>query len=286
MSDESGGTHWADRLRSLPQYLLPQHGLTALVHAATRCQYKPWRNLLIRWFVRRYGVDLSEAEHGDADAYRSFNAFFIRALRADARPINTDPDAVLCPVDGTVSQIGRLAGDRLIQAKGKYYSAGELLGDAEAARRFNDGSFATLYLSPRDYHRIHMPTDAKLAYTRYIRGRLFSVNASSTRAIDQLFARNERLVCCFETQGGPMMLVMVGALCVAAMETVWSGPVREPGVREYSDVSLVQGAEMGRFNMGSTVILLFPPGRVRWSGSLAEEHRVHVGLPLAECISG
>jgi phosphatidylserine decarboxylase len=285
MSDELAGTRWADRLRSLPQYMVPQHSLTALVHAATRWQFKAWRRLLIGWFVRHYAVDLREAECSDTDAYQSFNAFFTRALRADARPIIPDASKVLCPIDGTVSQVGQLTGDRLLQAKGKVYSVVALLGDTVEARQFSDGSYATLYLSPRDYHRVHMPVDAELAYTRYIPGRLFSVNARSTRAIDQLFARNERLVCRFNTQYGPMMLIMVGALCVAAMETVWSGLISEPGLRERSDIRLAQGAEMGRFNMGSTVILLFPAGKIRWFEAISEAGAVHVGLPIGEYIN-
>ena len=234
--------------------------------------------------MRHYGIDLAEAAEHDLERYATFNAFFTRALREGARPIAPETDALSSPVDGAVSQIGVIDGGALVQAKGMSYSVAALLGGEERAAQFAGGSFATLYLSPRDYHRIHMPVDGVLLETAYIPGRLFSVAAGTVRTIPNLFARNERMAAIFATPAGPMALVMVGALNVGSIETVWSGevtprPVRAPETLPYvkGDVHLARGEEMGRFNLGSTVILLFSRDRVEWRGDLAPESRVRVG---------
>ena len=276
-----------DWLKSWPIAILPHHLLSGVVRAATRWQTVWWKNLLIRWFIRHFRVDMAEAEDPDPGHYPDFNSFFTRALLPAARPLTDQPQAILSPIDGHISQIGRIRDDRLLQAKGRDYSLVTLLGGSmERARAFQDGSFATLYLSPRDYHRIHMPNAGQLTESVYIPGRLFSVAPHTTRAIPGLFTRNERLVTLFDTTSGPMALVLVGAIFVACMETVWEGVVRPAGpgiqVRHYrsdpgSRIELRQGDEMGRFNMGSTVILLYGPGQMRWLEGLAANQAVRMG---------
>jgi phosphatidylserine decarboxylase len=282
---------------SLPvaaQQVLPQHALTALVHRLTRCR-APWvKDFLIRIFCRMYRVDLSEAEQTDAGAYPSFNAFFTRALQTGARPVDPAPDALVSPVDGSVSQIGRIRDGLLVQAKGRDYSVAALLGDSPAdAERFSGGSFATLYLAPHNYHRIHMPCAARLRHMRYIPGRLFSVNDAAVSGIDQLFARNERLVCNFDGPGR-MSMCLVGALFVGSMETFWHGPVtpaRERRVTDfdYSDTAaareFTKGQEMGRFNMGSTVVLLFEEGRVELDKSLESGSELWMGRKIGKLLA-
>jgi len=283
---------------SLPaaaQQVLPQHALTALVYQLTRCRV-PWaKDFLIRNFCRIYRVDLGEAELTDAGAYPSFNAFFTRALQTGARPVDPAPDALVSPVDGRVSQIGRIRDGLLVQAKGRDYSVAALLGDSPAdAERFSGGSFATLYLAPHNYHRIHMPCAARLQHMRYIPGRLFSVNESSVEEIDNLFARNERVVCTFDGPGR-VVVCPVGALFVGSMETVWHGeitPARERHITDfdYSSTAPVRdfarGDEMGRFNMGSTVILLFEEGRVEWDTKLGPGSEVRVGQRIGRLVVG
>jgi phosphatidylserine decarboxylase len=300
-----GGPSLLDRLRAAPQHVWPGHLLSALVFRLTRSRVGWWKNLLIATVVRLFRVDLSEAATSQRRGYATFNAFFTRSLAPGARPLPDDPRAVACPVDGTVSQLGRIGvdgdgdggsdDDRIFQAKGKSYSLAALLGGSpRRAEPFRGGSFATLYLSPRDYHRIHMPLAARLTETVYVPGRLFSVDEATTRAVPGLFARNERLACLFETAVGPMAVVMVGAVMVAALETVWAGLVAPPRGRRVratshpttgeGAVELERGAEMGRFNMGSTVIVLFAPGRVRWSRDLAPGTRVLMGEPVGEVL--
>ena len=273
-------------LRVATQHLLPQHALTALVYHLTRCR-APWvKNLLIRNFCRRYDINLAESEQPNATGYPTFNAFFTRALRTGARPVDPATDALVSPVDGRISQIGCIRDGLLVQAKGREYTVAALLGDAAPdAARFANGRFATLYLAPHNYHRIHMPCAGRLAHMRYVPGRLFSVNEASVAGIDQLFARNERLVCTFDGPGR-MVLCMVGALFVGSMETVWHGavtPARERRVTDfdYNDPStareFAKGEELGRFNMGSTVVMLFEEGRVTWDEGLSPGVEVRLG---------
>lgn len=286
-----------DKLKSWPLVLLPHQLLSHLVRRATRWRAKWWKNLLIHVFIRYFRVDMDEAEPSDAGAYPDFNSFFTRALRADARRQPDDPAALACPVDGRVSQAGSIAGDRILQAKGHDYSLTALLGgDPARAAPFSGGQFATLYLSPQDYHRIHMPCAGRLIETTYVPGRLYSVAPHTTRAIPGLFARNERLVALFATPAGPMAAILVGAIFVSCMETVWGGIVNPrqrlklqttrfdgPGS---APVELGRGAEMGRFNMGSTVILLFGPEQVAWSHRLVPGQAVRTGQAIGHRLAG
>ena len=258
----------SDRLAVLPQYLLPKLALTQAAGAVAGMQGGALTTALIRRFVARYGVNMAEAANPDIAAYASFNDFFTRALKPGARPL-AQADLV-CPVDGAISQFGAIDGDQIFQAKGHHYSSAALLGgDAALAREFNGGHFATLYLSPRDYHRIHMPCAGRLRQMVHVPGALFSVNPTTARGVPGLFARNERVVCVFDSTDdqnpGPWVLVLVGATIVGSMATVWHGVVNPPrpgALRRwaYADkpVALAQGAEMGRFLLGSTVVMLFP----------------------------
>lgn len=242
---------------------------------------------VIRWFVRRYGVTMTEAADPDIGAYASFNEFFTRALRHDARPL-ADADFV-CPVDGAISQFGAIDGDCIFQAKGHDYSTRALVGgDAALADRFKNGSFATLYLSPRDYHRIHMPCDGRLTRMIYVPGDLFSVNPATARGVPGLFARNERVVCVFEAASGPFVLVLVGATIVGSMATVWHGTVNPPRSRQIREwrydeppVVLAKGAEMGRFLLGSTVVMLFPHATLAFNPAWAPAGKVRMGEMMA-----
>ncbi|MBU6416569.1 MAG: phosphatidylserine decarboxylase [Xanthomonadaceae bacterium] len=250
------------------QYLLPHKTLSRIVRAATRWTWRPWKDFLIGHVVRAYHVDMSEAAQPDPFAYPSFNAFFTRALRAGARQADGDSDAILCPADGRISQIGPIEDGRILQAKGRWYSVAELLADSGAAEKYRDGSFATIYLSPRDYHRVHMPLDGELLETVHVPGRLFSVAPDPVAGIPKLFARNERLVCHFEGKRGPFTVTMVGAMLVSGITTVWSGkvvPAYARGIvrRDWRGrgIHLARFAEMAHFEMGSTVIVLVPSGR-------------------------
>jgi phosphatidylserine decarboxylase len=254
-----------DRLKVLPQYIIPQQALTALAGRIASAQAGRWSTWLIRWFVRRYQVNLAEAAQPDLSRYASFNDFFTRALATSARP--AAQAALLCPVDGRISQLGRIVAGQLLQAKGHWFDSAALLGgDAHLAAQFEDGSYATLYLSPRDYHRVHMPLTGRLKRMVYVPGALFSVNPATARTVPGLFARNERVVCVFESAHGPFVLVLVGAAIVGGIATVWHGVVnaeRQGVLREWhyaqAAVQLHQGEEMGRFLLGSTVVALFPP---------------------------
>jgi phosphatidylserine decarboxylase len=269
------------------QHLLPQHGISRLVLRATRSRHPAFKNALIRLFVRGFRPDMSDAVQTDPTAYDSFNEFFTRALRADARPVDPDPDAIVSPVDGTVSEAGTLSADRLLQAKGHEYSLRALLaGNAAWERTFAGGSFATIYLAPFNYHRIHMPLPGELRESFYVPGRLFSVNNTTARLVPGLFSRNERVFCGFDAGGLPWAIILVGALNVGSMATVWHGDVtprrhREVTALPVSDVlaatTLAKGAEMARFNMGSTVILLLPPGASQWQASLAAGRVLRMG---------
>lgn len=283
-----------DKLLVLPQYLVPQHLLSRLTYHLTRCRWKPLKNLVIRLFIRMFNVDMSEAAEPDYRAYRHFNHFFTRPLKPGIRTIATGK-SVVSPVDGRISQVGAINADNLFQAKHRFYTLESLLaGNREMAGLFLDGAFATLYLSPRDYHRIHMPLDGRLSRMMYVPGRLFAVNARTTRVVHGLFARNERVISLFDTPAGPMALVMVGAINVGSLETAWAGEItpgtgREIQSWDYNDrspaIELARGEEMGRFNMGSTVILLFGKGRINWLAGIQAETGITLGMPLAEMLT-
>ncbi|HEX5353400.1 MAG TPA: archaetidylserine decarboxylase [Rhodanobacteraceae bacterium] len=257
------------RAATLFQYLVPQKSLSRIVRAATRWGWRPWKDFLIGRVVRAYRVDMTEAAEPDPHAYPSFNAFFTRSLREGVRHVEGDADTLVSPADGNISQTGRLEAGRILQAKGRSYAVAELLADARSAEPYRDGCFATIYLSPRDYHRVHMPLDGTLVETVHVPGRLFSVAPGPVADIPDLFARNERLVCHFAGERGPFVVAMVGAMLVSGITTVWSGPETPPYARDImrSDwrgrgIRLARFAEMARFEMGSTVIVLSPVGRI------------------------
>ena len=275
------------RLDVLPQYLLPKQALTAFAGLVAGHRWGAITTRIIRWFVGRYGVDMNEALDADITHYATFNEFFTRALKPGLRPL-AKADWV-CPVDGAISQLGAIAHDQIFQAKGHHYSTTALVGgDAELAARFNDGWFATLYLSPKDYHRIHMPCDGRLTRMIHAPGALFSVNPTTARGVPGLFARNERVVCVFESVHGPFVLALVGATIVGSMATVWHGVVNPPRVKQtrewrYVDtpVHLKQGDEMGRFLLGSTVVMLFPKSAPRFNPLWAPERGVRLGEAMS-----
>jgi phosphatidylserine decarboxylase len=259
-------------LKVLPQYLLPQHLLSRTAYRITRCRNPLLKNALIRAFIRHYSVDMGEAALQQPEDYADFNAFFTRALRPGARPLPDAAAAFVSPVDGCISQIGTIENDTVVQAKGRRYSVKNLLGgDSGVSDTFRNGAFATLYLSPRDYHRIHMPFDGNLRAMIYLPGRLFAVNPATVHVVDRLFARNERVVCLFETAVGPLAVILVGAIFVGSMETAWAGQItptqlRTPRREVYPGgrYRFRRGEEIGRFNMGSTVIVLMARECLRW----------------------
>jgi len=273
------------------QYLLPQHLLSRLAYALTRSRLRWLKNALIESFVDHFHPDMSEAAEPVPLRYESFNAFFTRALRADARPPDPEPSAIVSPVDGSVSQLGRLDGSWLVQTKGHAYTLESLLAsEGPWAEAFRGGRFATLYLAPFNYHRIHMPLAGTLRAAWYVPGQLFSVNATTAASVPGLFARNERVVCVFGAGTLSFALVLVGALFVGSMTTVWHGEVTPRRARRGAELpldgtrtslTLGRGAELGRFNMGSTVILLLPPGSAEWRPTLARGSTVRVGEALA-----
>ena len=278
-----------DRLAVLPQYLMPKGALTRFGGVVASAQGGAATTWLIRWFVGRYGVNMAEAADTDIAAYKSFNDFFTRALKPGARPLA--PAQWVCPVDGAISQFGHIRGDQIFQAKGHDYSTRALLGgDAALAARFDNGHFATLYLSPKDYHRIHMPCAGRLTRMLHVPGELFSVNPTTARGVPGLFARNERVVCLFEGGAGPFVLVLVGATIVGSMATVWHGVVNPPRsgtLRDwhYGDdkaVALGQGAEMGRFLLGSTVVVLLPAGDLQFNPAWKPGGAIRMGEEMAQ----
>ncbi len=274
----------------LYQYLLPKQALTTLAGRVASTQGGALTTWLIRKFVAQYRVNMSEAAEPDISRFATFNEFFTRALRPDARPI--DEAGLVCPVDGAVSQCGRISGDQLVQAKSHLYSTTALVGgDAELAAEFANGQFATIYLSPKDYHRIHMPCDGQLRRMLHVPGQLFSVNPTTARGIPGLFARNERVVCVFDGERGPFVMVLVGATIVGSMATTWHGVVNPPRtgrVREWhyekSEHTLSKGEEMGRFLLGSTVVLLFPENTVAFVDGCKAEAAVRMGRPLGKFV--
>jgi phosphatidylserine decarboxylase len=268
------------------QYILPHRLLSRVVYWATRWTFAPWKNWLIGTIVRNYNVNMAEAAQPDALAYQHFNAFFTRKLRVDARQADADPSALLCPADGRISQSGVIVDGRIFQAKGQEYTVAELLGDETAATPYRNGSFVTVYLSPRDYHRVHMPMKGTLRETVHVPGRIFSVAPFAVAAIPRLFARNERLVCHFDSEQGPFVVVMVGAILVSSVATVWDGLVIPPyasSIRRKSfegqGITLDRFAEMARFNMGSTVIVLLP-GHNATLDDLQPQQQVVVGQKI------
>ncbi|WP_165667469.1 archaetidylserine decarboxylase [Metapseudomonas otitidis] len=280
-----------ERLFIISQHLLTHHLLSRLAGCVAECRIRWFKNAFTAWFARRYQVNMSEALVEDLTAYEHFNAFFTRALKEGARPLDSTPGAILCPADGAVSQLGPIEHGRIFQAKGHSFSVLELLGgDAERAAPFMGGDFATIYLSPRDYHRVHAPLGGTLREMVYVPGRLFSVNQCTAENVPELFARNERVVCLFDTERGPMAVVLVGAMIVASIETVWAGlvtpPKRELKTFRYDEaarapISLEKGAELGRFKLGSTAIVLFGPEQIRWAEGLAAGSAVSMGQLLA-----
>ncbi|MEF9965438.1 MAG: archaetidylserine decarboxylase [Comamonas sp.] len=272
-----------DRFAVLPQYLLPKKWMTATAGKLASAELGGATTAFIRWFVARYQVNMDEAAQPDIAQYPSFNAFFTRELRDGARPM-AQADLV-CPVDGAISQCGAIAQDQIFQAKGHSYSTTALLGgDAQLAAQFNNGQFATIYLSPRDYHRIHMPLRAKLQKMVYVPGDLFSVNPLTARGVPGLFARNERVVCVFESRIGPVVMVLVGATIVGSMYTTWHGQVNPPRSRKVRSwdyqtqpIVLEQGDEMGRFLLGSTIVLLLPEGKSAFNADWAAGKPVQLG---------
>ena len=277
-----------DQANAWLQDHLPQHALSRLMYGVTRITWRPFKNAFIRAFSAIYDINLDEAVSADPDDYRHFNAFFTRALRADARPLAPGELVIASPVDGLISQIGTINGTTLIQAKGRDFALGDLVGGDEAlTQAFSGGSYAVIYLSPRDYHRIHMPLAGTLARTGYIPGKLFSVNDATARSVPNLYARNERVIALFDTGAGPMAVILVGAIFVGSMETVWAGQItppyrKSPSWSVFADesVRLSRGAELGRFNMGSTVVLLLPPGRTSWKPDRVAGTPVKMGEAL------
>jgi phosphatidylserine decarboxylase len=275
------------------QHVLPQHLLTSVVYKATRSRSPAIKNWLISSFVKGFKPDMSDAVEPDPLAYASFNEFFTRALKPDARPFTRDPGTLISPVDGTIAQIGRIDGNQIVQAKGHRYSLEALLArPSDWTAQFRGGAFATLYLAPYNYHRIHMPLDGTLKAAWYVPGDLFSVNATTAAAVDRLFARNERVVCLFEDGPLTYAMVLVGALFVGSMTTIWHGDItpRRPrtpldlrvGAGVTSDLFARQGDEMGRFNMGSTVVLVLPPGTTNWLPECKSLVPIRMGQPLAK----
>jgi phosphatidylserine decarboxylase len=286
----AAGERLSARLFVALQYLLPQHGLSRLVHGLTRSDATLVKNALIRAFVNHFRPDMSDAAEGNPLSYPSFNAFFTRALREGVRPLDPDPAALSSPVDGSVSQVGGIDGSWLVQAKEHAYTLESLLAGAAAwAATFRGGSFATLYLAPFNYHRVHMPLAGTLRAAWYVPGQLFSVNATTAALVPGLFARNERLVCVFDAGAYSFAVVLIGALFVGSMSTVWHGEVTPRAPREpcalpldasRAPLALARGAELGRFNMGSTVILLLPSGCATWRQGLGAGATVRVGETL------
>ena len=282
------------RLFILFQYLLPHHLLSRMV--GVLAQNHLLRKLFIRAFIKRYKVDLSQAKIQDVEKFENFNAFFTRELQDGARPLANAQGAIVCPADGAISQLGNITAGSLLQAKGRHYSCESLLaGDVQMAGLFRDGTFATIYLSPRDYHRVHMPMAGVLKKTVYVPGKLFSVNQTTADAVPDLFTVNERLICLFDTKLGPMVVILVGAMIVAGIDTVWAGEIcprsgkREIQITDYANrapaVELPLGGELGRFRLGSTAIVLFPHGTINFASSLKATSSVAMGQLLGQVAS-
>ncbi len=277
-----------DQIKTIPQYLIPQHGLSVLAGKLADKKNIPFKDWVIKTFANHYKVDMSIAVEPDLTQYETFNDFFTRAIRPETRPICDHADTLACPVDGAVSQFGKITGGDIIQAKGHSYTVDDLLGgDKQLAAQFEDGEFITIYLSPRDYHRYHMPIDGKLTRMIHVPGKLFSVNPLTARTVPRLFARNERVVAMFDTEFGPMAYVAVGATIVGSMEMAWSGVVTPPTRSDIAEthyaegeVTLKKGDEVGRFRLGSTVIMLLPKGNYQWDESIKNKAPTKLGQPM------
>ncbi len=278
-----------EKLKTAYQYILPQHGLTRLVGKLAASKNKLIKRSFINFFLKQFDINMAEAANEDPESYATFNDFFTRALKIDARPLAGDEKSIVSPVDGVVSQSGKIINGDIFQAKGHSFTLNELVGnESEFIDRYQDGEFATLYLSPKDYHRIHMPVDAELKAMTYIPGRLFSVNPATARTIPRLFARNERVVAHFETDKGPMAMVLVGATIVGSIETIWSGvvtPPTGPVVKTWHYTkpqhTFKKGDEMGRFLLGSTVVLLFGKDQISWADSCSADSPLRMGEAIA-----
>ena len=281
-----------DALKTLPQYILPHHTLSKWMSKLTHCETKWWKNLFIKQIIAHYGVNMSEALEQDINAFSSFNHFFTRELLPDARPLTAVTKAIASPADGAVSHAGPITEGRIFQAKGKSFTVTDLLGGSEErAKPFINGVFTTIYLSPKDYHRLHMPLSGTLKEMVHVPGRLFSVNTSTTRSVPGLFARNERVVALFDTEAGPMALILVGAIFVSSIETVWHGVVSPPTISsvrtwQYEENAPVLniGEEMGRFNMGSTIIVLFGQDAAAWSNDFTADKVVKMGEQIGSVL--
>ncbi len=275
-------------LKTLIQYCCPQHTLTRFIGWLAECRWQWFKNWAIKRLIRKYHVNLSEAASENLADYPNFNSFFTRQLKPAVRPIVEAPDLLACPADGSISQIGRIEKNTILQAKNFNYSTLSLLGGSAAlASQFEDGNFATIYLAPKDYHRVHMPITGKLIQTIYVPGQLFSVNTLTAETVPNLFARNERLICLFQTAVGTVAIILVGAMLVSGIQTVWSPSLylkSDKIVMEHYDaegMTLERGAELGLFRMGSTVILLFPKNAIAWRKSLQENVVVKFGEEIA-----
>ncbi|MBT4442810.1 MAG: phosphatidylserine decarboxylase [Oceanospirillaceae bacterium] len=281
-----------DRLFVVMQYLLPQHLISRIVGMLAASSVPIIKDTFINVFVKRFKVDMSEAEQQNTSEFDSFNDFFTRSLKADARMIDNNPTHLACPVDGAISQLGSISGEKLFQAKGHDFDLTTLLGgNADLAQPFIDGEFATVYLAPKDYHRIHMPCDGTLTHMVHVPGQLFSVNQATAAAVPGLFARNERVVTIFETEFGPMAMVLVGAMIVASVETTWAGLVCPKGkaVSHFNytaqqPIEFKKGDEMGRFKLGSTVIVCLPKGVSQWPTELTAGTTTRLGQMFAELV--
>lgn len=282
-----------DRLFAALQYILPKHLLSRIIYAIARSESPFVKRTFLKIFLGLFDINLAEAAQPDPFAYRTFNDFFTRALKPGARPIANEPELIVSPVDGTVSQCGELLNESVLQAKGQTYSLQELLaGDAESVAAYRNGSFACIYLAPYNYHRIHMPYAGTALKNIYVPGDLFSVNASTARAVPRVFARNERLICEFDTPVGRVAVILVGALHVGSIETVHCGEVNPPPRRgKRAEIiaagvgrSFAKGEELGRFNMGSTVVLLFERGRIHWDAAMKPNATVQLGRPIARTV--
>lgn len=279
------------KLFILAQFIVPQHLLSRLAGQLADTKISPIKNFLINRFINHYQVNMAEAAKENAESYVNFNHFFTRELKPDIRLFDPQPDCICSPADGAMSALGEIDSDKILQAKNKNFSLTALLGgNTDLSKKFRSGTFATIYLSPKDYHRVHMPISGQLQQTTYVPGDLFSVNNTTANNVDNLFARNERLICIFETELGPMAMILVGAMIVAGIETTWSGPVAAHKRQIYNEVfsqqsgntaiKLAKGDEMGRFKLGSTVILLFGPGQARWDPQLSSGSTLKLGQKI------
>lgn len=283
-----------DRAFALVQRVLPHHFLSSIMYKITRIETKWFKNFFITKFIEIYNVDMHQAQNENGRDFKCFNEFFTRPLKPEARPIAEGSNTIISPVDGTVSEVGRINDGQIFQAKGKSYSLETLVGGSpERAQFYKNGYFATLYLSPRDYHRIHMPIAGRIREMVHVPGRLFSVSPSTARTVNRLFARNERVVAGYTTDAGPMAMILVGAIFVSSMETVWAGTITPPRgkhLRQWSydtqePMNFEKAAEMGRFNMGSTVILLFPEDSIQWNKELVSGKKIQFGEKIGDVIS-